>query len=457
MSDKKITAALANAGVTHVELTQQQLQQWNDTQNLMGWTAPGFLHIARKLLVHNNSLAVFTKDVPTAATDAKCIMANPDFFFGLGLRERVFVYAHEIVHNIYDDCTLLHRCRASGKVPMANGKSVEFDEETMQKAMDYRINALLVDSRIGKMPEGAIKLPGGKGEVHGLYDPKIASANDSVLDVYGKLYKKRKEGDEEGDGKGGQGSGKGKGKQGFDQVQAPGASQGLNPHDAAQQRNAQQWATELAIAKTIEEMRNQGQLPGSLQRMFEEILTPQIPWTEHIRGIARRKLGSGGYDWQRADRRMINRDMYAPGRSGHGVDWVAVWADTSGSISPPEMEMYLAEISGVIEELKPKRLTIYWCDAAVHQVDELSDASDLETVRHAGVQGGGGGTNCIPVFERIANEIGSNPPDALIGFTDAAATFPSAAPEYPVIWAVTTQTTPPFGDTVRIDTNAYKD
>ena len=408
-----------------VELTPEQEKQWGDTCAMMGWNAPGFTHLWYKLLVNNDSkhFAVVTRDTPNAATDGKNVIINPDWFFKLTLPERVFVMGHEVVHNVYGDVDLLHRCNATGKVPMHDGSTLPYDNTTMQKSMDHRINALLIQSKIGRPPKS------------GNYDPNC-DPNESVLDVYRRNYKKKKEnGDEEGAG-------------GFDNLLPPGKSTGQTPQQAA--RNPQQWAVQIAAAQTMEQIRAQGKMAGALARMFKDILEPEIPWTEHIRGIFNRRVGSGSYNWRRPDRRFIVRDLYLPSRSGFGAGWVTVWGDTSGSIGAAELERYMGELSGIIDEVKPKRLTVFWCDAAIHQIDEIEDAADLMRIKCRGVKGGGG-TSCDPVFAWI-DQNAHEAPDAMVCFTDGYVTFPKNAPTYPVIWASTTDVKYPWGEVVRIKT-----
>lgn len=407
-------------------LTAEEKNKWADTMSLMAWTAPGFRHIFFKLLTNNSGsfYAVPTRSVPVAATDAKNIMINPDSYFKMSLKERVFVAAHEVVHNVYGDVELLNRCKATDKVPMHDGTHMPFDNKSMQHAMDYRINALLVSSKIGALPDG------------GLYDLDMAKANDSVLDVYKKVYKDL-------DSKGELGGDPG----GFDVVLRPGASTGQTSAQAASQRNAQQWQIEVAAAQTLEQMRSQGKMAGDLMRMFQEIIQPEIPWTEHIRGIFNRRIGSGSYDWRRPDRRFIVRDLHLPSRSGHGAGWLVVWGDTSGSIGKKELEKYLGELGGIIEDVRPRRLTVIWCDASIHHVDECEDATDLYKIKARGV-GGGGGTSCIPVFDWIANH--TEAPDAFIGFTDLFVTLPDKAPSYPCIWACVSEKVSEWGETVPI-------
>ena len=407
----------------HIALTQAQKAEWDKTAALLQWTAPGFRHILYKLLnkTETGYGAVCTKSVPVAATDARNVLINPGPFFAYTLPERVFILSHEIVHNVFGDVEFMHRCKGSGTVPMDDGKTLPYRHGTMNKAMDYRINALLRDSKIGSPPKDCC------------LDDTIATAATSCTEAYKKVYE-----DEESGGK------KTGPYQSFDVILAPGTSNGTT----SQQRNQQAWATEIATAAALEAMKKQGHGKGALQRMFDSILNPVIPWTDHIRGIFNRKVGSGSYNWRRPDRRFIVRDIHMPSRSGNGANWVVCWGDTSGSIGPAELTRYLGELSGIIEDCKPKRLTVIWCDSSIHGVSELTDAADLVDLQQNGV-GGGGGTSVKPVFDWIADS--TEKPDVFIGFTDGFVTFPRQMPDYECIWASTTNHTFPWGDVVRIN------
>src|ERR1035437_4911457 len=147
-------------------LTAAQEQQWGDTMSLLQWTAPGLRHLFYRLLTNNKGKygAVMTRGVPVAATDAKNILINPDTFFKYSLQQRVFIVGHEIAHNFYDDVSFLARCVASQTVPIAGGKTLPFINDLMQKAMDYRINPLLRDSKIGRAPKDCCLGRLGAGE-----------------------------------------------------------------------------------------------------------------------------------------------------------------------------------------------------------------------------------------------------------------------------------------------------
>lgn len=428
-------AAVAQA-MEHAVISQTQKRKWEDTMSMMVWTAAGFQHILYRLLnaqsnTPSDHVAIMSKAVPVAATDGANIIVNPDTFFEYSLPERVFITAHEIVHNILDDVNLLHRCNTSGKVPMNDHSSRPFDNETMQKAMDARINAMLVESRIGQMPKDAIFEKDVKG-------------SDSVLDIYQGMYdKKFPKG-----GKNQPSNAPGPNPGGFDQVLAPGQANGQSPHKAAAARNPGQWAAEVAAAQTIETMKAQGKLGAALKRLFQSVLEPEVPWIDHIETLINRKVGDGGYDWTTPDPYMAVHDFFSPSPTGHGAGWIVVWGDTSGSRSDAELTSNMAELAGIMEAVNPERLTVVWCDADINHIDELQDPADLAVIQSRGT-GGGGGTDFQPVLDWI-DKNGEGAPDLFIGFTDGYVSFPKE-PAFPTIWASSTDKSYPYGQVVRVN------
>lgn len=423
--------------VNLTDLSDEQRQRWDDTRALVSQIAPGFQHLFHRLLCNNDGkyYAVMTKDVPVAATDAKNILINPDTFFqNYKLAERAFIVAHEIVHNMYGDVEFLHHCVTAGKVPMLNGTTLPFDMDCMQKSMDERINALLVESRIGIAPKDA----------H--LDPKNVTGMSSILDVYAKNYKKKpKKGDGEGDG---EGDGDGKGG-GFDKLLPPGKSQGKDAATAASERNQQQWQVETATAAALEQARRQGNMAGALGRLFKEILEPEVPWQDKIRTSLMRHTGSNRETWDRPDRRFIGYDMYLPSMTGNNAGWIVVLADTSGSIGNKEMCAYLAELTEIMEGVRPKRMTILWNDTRVHHITEVEGPEDLDDVRSRGVPGGGGGTNLKPAFDWMQQHPDEKV-EVMIAFTDGYFDHNMKEPDFPVIWASVVDNRYPFGEVVRI-------
>lgn len=407
--------------INRIEITPEQKRKWIETRTAMLWACPAFSHILFSMLNPEGGelAAIFSKDVPIAATDGDNLILNPEGFFALKLQERVFVTAHEIMHCILNHCTLANQMRKSGEVRYANGDKRPYKQGTMNAAMDYVINDTLIQSNVGTFP------------TIGLHDPKIATAADSFLDTYKKIY----EDDDAGKG-------------GFDVLLEPGSGQGQDPGKAQQQRSQTEWDT--AVAGALAVAKAQGKLPAALEKLFSELIDPAVSWQEYIRSWFARKVGNSSYDWKKPDRRLIQRDVFSPARSGYGCGHIVVGFDTSGSIyaDPGLIDRFLSEVGGILSDLKPEQTTIVWCDAQVHRTDEVDQMSDLLGLKPVG----GGGTSFVPVFDWV--EQNAAQPDAVIYLTDGLGTFPAQAPSYPVLWgSILKDVKYPFGDVVLIPTD----
>lgn len=419
---------------TIAKLTPAQEKAWSETRAALLWHAPAFSHIFYTLLQNNGGGhgAIFITNepsIPIAGTDGSNLIfnADKDGFFKFNLNQRVFVLVHEIFHCILNHPGLGHGFRQRGKVVYPDGKEIAYDHKTMNMAEDYVINAMIVESKIGSMPTTAT------GQPHGLLDTNIGKHTDSALDVYRKIYKDPP-----------------KNPPSFDVTLAPGTSTGKSGTQAVNDRNQAAWDTELRAAYNAAQSMNK--LPDCLKHMFQELMEPKIEWSEHIRSIFSKAIGGGQFDWKKPDRRMITRGIYAPGRTGFGAGLVVVGVDTSGSIGPKTVDAFMAEVSGILEDVNPEKIAIVWCDDLVRRVDECEDVDDLNQIRCKGAPGRGG-TDFRPVFERIGEEGWT--PDALVYLTDGMGTFPAEAPNFPVIWgSIYPQSKYPFGDVVDVPVQA---
>jgi predicted metal-dependent peptidase len=355
------------------------------------------------------------------------LLLNPDTFFKYSLPKRVFICVHEIMHCIWDHCGHLAAWSKTQRIGFPDGTKLPLDLRIMNVAMDLVVNDTLIESNIGEFDSAW------------LHDPKIATRTDSVLDTYRKLYRKAEKGGPDSQVSGGS----------FDQHRAPGSSSQGKTADQIP-RNQQEWKAQLAAGMAVAAA--QGKLPACLKRLLEEVLEPKVDWRDHIRAQLARRLGTGARDWRRPDKRLIVRDIYAPGRSGHGTGVVVIGVDTSGSIGAKTLDMFLAEVSGILEDVKPKQLFLVWCDAKVGRVDECDEVSDLNAIRAKGMPGGGG-TDFRPVFNEI-NDLGLVP-ECLVYLTDGLGTFPDRAPAYPVVWgSIYPASKYPFGDVVEVPQQA---
>lgn len=412
-----------------VELDDTKRRKWIETRSAVMWRCPAFTHIMFSMLnpTRNEMSALFSRDVPYAATDGSNLILNPDTFFDFTLDERVFVVAHEILHCVLNHCSLNFFMRRQGAVKYTDGTALTYDHEVMNVAMDLVINDTLIHDKIGSFPKV------------GIHDPKMGTRTESYLDVYRKFSK---------DGKNGGGGAQLPSGSGFDVLLDPGSGQGEDPGQAAQDRNQAAWDT--AVAAAIASARLQGKLPAGLERLLSEVIDPQVSWQDHIRAFFARKVGGGGYDWRKPDRRLITREpraIVAPQRSGNGCDTIVVGIDTSGSIGQRQLDTFFGELRGIIGDLQPEMVYVVWCDAKVHKVDECTETEDVGGLKAAG----GGGTAFEPVFDWIEQE--GITPDALVYMTDGLGSFPAQAPKYPVLWCAMKgyNVQYPFGDVVEIE------
>lgn len=412
-----------------VSITPEQESKWTETRAALLWGCPMFSHLLYSMMNpgQTHMIATFTPDVPKAATDGVHLLLNPETFFKHPLGERVFIVAHEIMHCVWAHCETMHGYQKSGKVAFADGSTLPFDPQQWNIATDLVINDLLIESQVGTFNS------------EWLHDRNVATFQDSAVDIYRKIYDPNRGGG----GKRGNGNGPPIKGSGFDELLKPGSGSGKDPTQASQDRDDTKWKTEVAAG--LASAKAQGKLPAGLERIFGDILEPTVSWQDLIRAFFARKVGGGAFDWLKPDRRFIVRDIYTPARSGHGCGTVAVAIDTSGSIGQRELDQFFGELRGIIEEARPERVLVMWCDAEVHKVDEIYDVSDIGGLKPHG----GGGTDFRPVFDWLADN--NIVPDALVYLTDGMGSFPNRAPQYPVLWGdIMQHVRYPFGDVVHI-------
>lgn len=408
---------------TEVKLTIEQTQALDVARVGFMTACPFYAHY-----FYSEMKEVFTTDIPTAATDGRRIFINPEYISGLKPAERVFVYAHEVDHVISKDPQRIKHYKTLGKV-----RSKPADATQWNVATDYRINAGLMEQGVGMMNPSWLYAPDVSGDAlaEEVYERKYKKPPETYSGS-GKAPKGMK-GDKVADGQGGA----------FDQVLEPGVDPATGQEDLPSDMEFKE-----AIAKAAAAAKAIGKLPASLQRRIDEILQPQVDWREHIRMLMTGKIGARSETWDRLNRRrlVLNPMVAMPGRRGFGCELVAVMIDTSGSIGQRELSTFLAEVGGILQDVRPKEVIVIGCDAAITQVETLRNLDELGELRRKGVKGGGG-TSFIPPFEYLAKH--QLKPAAAVYLTDMLGPFPGPQP-FPVIWAATTDNVAPIGDTVRI-------
>jgi predicted metal-dependent peptidase len=341
-----------------------------------------------------------TESVPTAATNGSKLYTNPKWYNKLDIEERVFVLAHEVCHVILEHCPRMKMYMDRGVGPDLKA----FSPGRWNQATDFNINDWLAKSNVGRMPVG------------GLHHPNYGM--DMLADeIYLKVP------DDDGD------SGN------WDVHMPPDPN---NPPPAKSQ-------VQRAVKSAANVAKQQGNTPAGMERLVDDICEAQVDWKERVKLALHRVAGKDSSTWARPNRRRlaVPPHVYWPGTESYQVGTIAMFVDTSGSVSDKEMSHFFGEMHAILTELVQQRALIGSCDTEVHGPHEIIDVNELLEYKPEG----GGGTHMPAIFDKLAEE--AIRPDALIILTDGYTDY-GDAPGYPVIWVCTSDKVADHGETIPI-------
>lgn len=337
--------------------------------------------------------------VPTARTNGYEIRYNPKWTSKLNGKQAEGLLAHEVMH-----CAFLHHIRKGAR-----------DDSKWNAACDFNINDFLT--------KNGFQLP-----ADGLLDPKNYPSTMSVDEIYNRLPQKYE-----------------MPKWGL-VAQSPNGS-GKDENGEGNDSHAQQeadWKQAVTMAAHVARM--QGKLPAGIGELIDELLTPKIPWIDVLRRFVS-EPAKDDYSWNRPSRRYLGLSLYMPSMWSERVGEIIYAIDTSGSMPTDDLQRAATEADSLHREVKPTKTVVMYCDAAVGRVDEFGPDDE---VRFDMV--GRGGTDFRPVFDEIDER--QYKPKCLVFFTDGYGSFPDTPPEYPVLWVMTTEVVPPFGEIIHVQGSA---
>jgi predicted metal-dependent peptidase len=389
----------------------------------------------------------------TTATDVKTFYYNKQYVEALTLDETQFVLAHEALH-----CALLHFARRQHR-----------EKHRWDLACDFAINPLLISDGL-KPPANALVMEEYEGmtaeEIYPLIDDQLdqepmdqhlfdpdedsdsdgdASGDQSGMDE--KDYRdKQDSGSNEGQqNKGGSSSNEGKQQETQESDSSQGKAQSqpqpLNENEKAQL--SVQWQQRMAGA--AQTAMQAGKLGGSIARMVDHLLQPQLPWrmllARYMTSVAR-----DDYNYMRPSSRRESSGAVFPSLRSTQID-LLVLLDTSGSITDSELDEFISEVNAIKGQMRA-RITLHACDSELSEAGpwtyEAWEEIELPDDIH-----GGGGTDFCPAFEWISTR--DQHPDLVVYFTDALGSFPEKEPDCPVIWLVKGKTQVPWGQRIQLN------
>ncbi|MAE82231.1 MAG: hypothetical protein CMB80_05825 [Flammeovirgaceae bacterium] len=349
-------------------------------------------------------------DVPIGATDGKVFYYNPDWVESATMDEIIFLIAHEAAH-----CALLHLWRRGDK-----------DAKAWNIAADYVVNDMLVEARIGKMPSSC------------LFDDKYKGMHAEK--IYSRILK---DGDDT--------------EGGFEVVvNGSGFSGAWDGHgysrDADEEVN---WkATTNSAAQSTMGGKGRGDIPAGMQRVIDGFTKPSINWVALLAAFVD-ALSKNDYSFLRQNRRFIYQELYLPSLYSHDMGEIAMFVDTSGSMSQDDISKSMSEVMGILTTYTPECVHFGSCDTEVQvEIKTNHELSCTETAMKDILDSlqGGGGTSFLPVFDYIKEQAKVK---FLIYFTDGYGVFPDPNDiDIPVFWCVTPHGLQddqfPFGKVIRL-------
>jgi len=347
-------------------------------------------------------------NLDTAATDGRRLSYSPEFVNSLSPEQRVGLLAHEVMHN-----AMAHAARQGAR-----------DHALYNEAADLAVNPILREAGF-TLPPGAL-FP-GQGKHADL--PEGLSAEE----YYARLQAKQQQDSQ--DGQPGQ-----PGKPGDD----PGGCGAVvpAPDQAGQQEIEAEW--QVATAQAASAAKGKGELPGMLGRLVQEIVEPTVPWQDVLREfVTRSVMARDDYSWSVPNRRFIAQGLYMPSLRSEGMGEIVVAVDTSGSIDDAQLKRFAGELNGILD-CHPCRVVVLYCDDAIQGEPVYWEPADGPLTLESR---GGGGTSHLPIWAWLKQHDAE--PACVVCLTDGYTSFGSD-PGVPVLWAMTTERKPPFGQTVRV-------
>lgn len=329
--------------------------------------------------------------IPTAATDGRGLMFNPDFVKSLNDKQLSGLTIHEILH-----CALAHvpRMRDLFKV----------DPTTANIAADIVVNGIIDDNNFD-LPDGAIR------------DNDLKHL--SVREIYNILKEKQSKD-----------KNYMKNKYGVNDVNVclvDGDGKDQFTDSNGNKVEAPDWRDVINKASTIARMKKAGPVGAGLERIFKELLEPTIDW----RTILYKYITETRNDFDGYDRRFAYKNLYIDDFSGSKVN-VLLYIDVSGSISEEILTEFMSEINGAINSINEVTGEVYCFDTKVHHVCSIDEIErEFKLI-------GGGGTCFKCIFESIeAYEPGAESVTLPIILTDGYADLEGLPRISPLLWCIT--------------------
>lgn len=324
-----------------------------------------------------NAPVIITDRIPTAATNGKNLLLNPEFMGSLTDAQLTGVLCHEVLHMAFNHV---------GRLPdLPDPPDPETKQYFFNYAADIVVNGVVLTASNLQLPDGHIR------------DTDLE--DKSLEEIYAELLKDPPFDIQKVNVCMGSGSGEG------DEESESGAAESETGSDMKDH-----WEEVLERAKQAEQM---GKGTSELLRKINAVAAEST--MDYRRALAEWIVPSTG-DWGEYDRRFIYDDIYIDTNISDSLT-LRVFIDTSGSVCTDTLSKFIYEVKDNIALSNWAKVNVegYFFDTQLYgPYDSLDDLLDPK---------GFGGTDFDPIINLINKESLSGTEVNII-FTDGYADIP---------------------------------
>lgn len=292
--------------------------------------------------------------LPTLATDGRNFYYNVGFVDQLTPKQTEFGFGHEVLHNVFDH---MGRCESR-------------DKKLANIAMDYAVNQICKDDRIGEFPTTIKVFQSDKyrgWSFEQIYEELYENAQKIDFSQLGEMLDEHLDG--EGDGDGDEQDGKGPIR-----------------YSKEEMKKIRDEVKEAMISAA--QASGAGKLPAGVARFLKDLTEPKMDWRELLRMNIQSIIRSN-FSFSRPNRKSQMSGAILPGMINEDTIDVCCAVDMSGSISNKQAKDFISEVKGIMDQYTDFNLKLWCFDTKVYNFAEFT-GDNADDILHYEVKGGGG-------------------------------------------------------------------
>jgi predicted metal-dependent peptidase len=198
-----------------------------------------------------------------------------------------------------------------------------------------------------------------------------------------------------------------------------------------------------AVVRAHQAGKGVGYSSQALDAVLERFLNPVVPWQQLLQAYLEARV-SEERSWARPNRRYPHIYLPSPTTDDTALETLVAYMDTSGSVTPAQLDRFNSELHFLHTQFSIESLTIVCFDTDIRKVIEISQDVPYTSL----VISGRGGTS----LDCVHADILQRKPTLAIIFSDLFCDpMPSVPSHTDVLWAVLgSAPAPDFGQTIHI-------